>query len=77
MSSDARETEIQPPADWRSIADDPPPDGVVVETMVRETHPPRLDHTHLPLARVGWAWRLPGGEIHYRRFPPTHWRPLS
>ena len=63
------------PPDWRPVATDPPPEGVVVETCVRDIGG---DRRHLPLWRRGRGWSLAGKDecfIPYR--PPTHWRPLT
>lgn len=62
------------PPDWRPVATDPPPEGVVVETCVRFHH---LERTHLPLSRHGRYWDLPDGKPYVPYHEPTHWRPLT
>lgn len=62
------------PPFWRSVADDPPPDGMAVETCVRGKNGDRL---HLPLRRTYGRWY----GVDFRPFlawtTPTHWRPLA
>ena len=54
---------------WRSTRNDPPPDGVVVETKLDDERGVRNVQT---LRRRGRLWFIPGGMYVY--YTPTHWR---
>lgn len=62
------------PNDWRPVAEDPPTEGVVVETCVRG---PSGDRLHLPLRRFGDRWYDAAYSPYFSYFYPTHWRPLT
>lgn len=62
------------PPDWRPVAADPPPEGVVVETMVRGE---RGDSQHLPLQLIRGRWCDVEEFFFCMIHEPTHWRPLT
>lgn len=62
------------PSPWRPVAADPPPEGVAVETCVRDE---RGEGSYLPLCRAGNAWFDVTGCRFTPYRTPTHWRPLT
>lgn len=62
------------PPDWRTVADDPPPEWVVVETCVMDA---KGDRQHLPLQRIRGRWCDVDGFLFHMIQEPTQWRPLT
>lgn len=52
---------------WRSAADDPPPEGVVVQVQ---------NNDGALLKRSGRLWFLPDGSM-YVYYSPEFWRPIE
>jgi hypothetical protein len=56
-----------PLADWTPIADEMPPEGVIVDTITS-------DGRQQQVKWEGRLWRLPSG-VHYPCLTPEYWRP--
>ena len=56
--------------EWISVADEAPPNGLVVDTKIDDEHGPRNEQ---PLCRQGNLWFFPDGGM-YVYYYPTHWR---
>lgn len=57
--------------DWLNVIDQPPPEGVVVETKIDDQRGVRNEQ---PLKRSGSLWFFPDASM-YVYYTPTHWRP--
>lgn len=56
--------------EWINVHDNPPKEGVVVETMISDHDGER---NQAKLRRSGRLWFLPSGDV-YVYYTPTHWR---
>jgi hypothetical protein len=56
--------------DWHSTREALPPEGVTVETMIKDVWG---EHNVAPLKRNGRLWFMPDGSM-YVYYSPTHWR---
>lgn len=59
--------------EWSSVAEDPPPEGLVVMTKIHDEKSCRNVQT---LKRVGRLFFTPCGTM-YVYYTPTHWRRLK
>lgn len=60
-------------APWQSVKNDPPPNGLLVETKIDDAKGVRNVYT---LRRRGNLWFTPD-EAMYVYYAPTHWRLLE
>lgn len=58
---------------WLSVVDDPPTDGVVVQTKLDDANGERNRQL---LKRRGYLWFVPDGTM-YVYYTPTHWREIE
>jgi len=57
-------------SDWQRVGDTLPPDGLVVETKIDDSHGCRNE---VALMRQGRLWFFPDLSM-YVYYTPTHWR---
>lgn len=60
-------------SEWKSARSNPPPEGVVVKTIIVDGGEIRNESN---LKRDGGLWFLPDGSM-YVYYTPTHWREMK
>lgn len=59
--------------DWKSLSEQTPPDGLIVDTKIDDSNGVRNQQY---LKKKGYLWWLPDDSM-YVYYTPTHWRVIT